>query len=100
MDLKPETYTNLLSNGLRYPLKIAVPAKGNYFLRTRIRRAVRSRRSARALHGDLQLAPYRDQNLQKSSAFSFPGENSQYQKIDLLPQTGCCLSRCPMRVFT
>jgi VWFA-related protein len=37
LDLRPETYTNLLTTGLTYRQSIAVPAKGNYFLRLGLR---------------------------------------------------------------
>ena len=33
MNLKPATYAYLLKNGVEFPAKIAVPVKGNYFIR-------------------------------------------------------------------
>ena len=33
MSLKPQTYANMIQNGVAFPVKIAVPVKGNFFIR-------------------------------------------------------------------
>lgn len=58
MNLKPETYARLLTSGINFPLTIAVPVKGNYFLRAGVRDIPSGRSGALELStGDLQLAP-------------------------------------------
>ena len=59
MNLKPETYATMLSgSGMRFPLQIAVPVKGNYFLRTGVRDIPSGRAGALELSTtDLQLVP-------------------------------------------
>ncbi len=37
MNLKPETYASMLSGGMHFPLAVAVPVKGNYFVRVGVR---------------------------------------------------------------
>lgn len=58
MNLRPETYAGLLSGCMHFPLSIAVPVKGNYFLRVGVRDISSSRSGALELStGDVQRAP-------------------------------------------